>query len=304
MTYSDETQKLIEKYSKISFTPVNFEVKREGWEKLKFPLSGAGYNVDCKLKWEENKGWLPGHDYVTLPMQLIRPKDIRVVIFGQDPYPNPIHVTGIPFEVPDNIHWTKYPLTLRNIFREYCADTHFPYPPTGNLYPWIREGVFLWNVIPTCNPFVSLSHDWEEYLIFAKEIINLISLETGPTGGPIFVFLGARARVLADAVPDDFKDAILQYSHPSPRGAYAGKTPFMGSRLFSTINAMLCASGKKSINWKLSDCGVYGESHDQTKECDVKPVSSYNPHIPPSKDVWREEQLYNKPSPADSTPDT
>lgn len=254
---------------------------------LKFPTSGAGYALN-KLLNEKHPGWLPGVDKVLLPLELINPSDVKVAIFGQDPYPNSDHVTGIPFEVPYNIDWMKYPSTLQNIFREYASDLKYPYPYTASLVKWFEQGVFLWNVIPTCDPGVSLSHEYMTLLYYEalnKEIIETIQNKNKDT--TIFVFLGAKARRYKEYVWEENDDNIIELSHPSPRGAFSGKHPFRHSRLFTTINAKLIANGVSPIDWKLCDVGPFGESHAPVIETST--TSSANPHIPPSKDVWREE---------------
>lgn len=260
---------------------------------LRFENSATAFALENELS--KKTDWLPGRDKLLLPINLTDPTQIRVAIFGQDPYPNSIHATGIPFEVPDNIHWTLYPPTLKNIFREYSSDTKFPYPPTGSLRPWLNNGVFLWNVIPSCDTGVSLSHEYLEplYAHLTKEIIETLQRHNRYKGGVIFVFLGARAREYVQFVNSDNDDQIIELSHPSPRGAFSGKHPFRGSRLFTTINAKLVAAGREPINWKLSEAGPYDRETETLPE--VEAVSSSNPHIPPSKDVWREQWELIKP---------
>ena len=45
---------------------------------------------------------------------------IKVVIIGQDPYPNARHATGLAFSVPADVR--SLPASLRNIFRELHTD--------------------------------------------------------------------------------------------------------------------------------------------------------------------------------------
>ena len=44
------------------------------------------------------------------------PRDVSVVIFGQDPYPNDDHAMGLAFSVKNDVE--KLPPSLRNIFSE------------------------------------------------------------------------------------------------------------------------------------------------------------------------------------------
>ena len=46
--------------------------------------------------------FLPGPDRIFAALQATSPRDVRVVILGQDPYPTPGHANGLAFSVtPD-----------------------------------------------------------------------------------------------------------------------------------------------------------------------------------------------------------
>lgn len=167
----------------------------------------------------------------------------KVVIFGQDPYPNPSHATGIAFDIPSSITKDKFPPTLKNIFKEYCDDLHYPEPTTGTLLPWCEQGVLLYNIIPTCTAYRSMSHsNWWEYQELTKEIIDKLNSKEEV----VFVFLGSRSREFLHKV--DSKHKVLTYSHPSPLGVVGKKSNnFLGSRMFTTINSLL----SKPIDWRL-----------------------------------------------------
>lgn len=183
------------------------------------------------------------------PLRYLAPHEISVFIGGQDPYPDPHYATGTAFDIPPNSY--PFPSSLQNIFKEYCSDLGHPYPTSGSLEPWLKQGVFLWNVIPTCKPWTSMSHDWASWEPLNEQMIDLIYKANEPYGGIVWVFLGSVARRYVGILPDDA--VVLEYSHPSPRGAYSGRNPFMGSRLFSTINDKLIEIGRKPIDWKLPE---------------------------------------------------
>lgn len=178
---------------------------------------------------------------VKLPLKETPYERVSVAIFGQDPYPNPEHSTGIAFSVPEGIK--VLPPTLKNIFTEYQNDLHYPEPSSGSLLKWCHEGVLLWNVIPTCTAYKSLSHvEWTEWHYLTQEIIRRLAEKEC-----LMVFLGGIAKGFA---PADCH-ACLYYSHPSPRGALSGRTPFLGSRIFTTINVELAKKGVEKIDWRL-----------------------------------------------------
>lgn len=171
---------------------------------------------------------------------------ITVAIFGQDPYPSAKHATGIAFDIPETIQVSKFPPTIQNIFKEYSDDLHYPYPQTGSLKTWVDQGVFLWNVIPTCEEGKSMSHaHWPEWQMLTEQVVKALSDK-----GIVFVFLGTVAQTFRKFV-DEKKNDVLVFSHPSPRASAASKHPFFGSRMFSTINDKLADQGQTTINWRL-----------------------------------------------------
>ena len=64
---------------------------------------------------------------------------VKVVILGQDPYPNPGQYYGICFSVPEGV---AIPGSLANIFKEIHRDLGKPIPTSGNLDRWVAQGVF------------------------------------------------------------------------------------------------------------------------------------------------------------------
>lgn len=78
----------------------------------------------------------PGHEifqvFNTCPFEAV-----KVVILGQDPYPNPGQYYGVCFSVPEGV---AIPGSLYNIFREIESDLGKPVPSSGNLDRWVRQG--------------------------------------------------------------------------------------------------------------------------------------------------------------------
>lgn len=173
--------------------------------------------------------------------------EVKVCIVGQDPYPERRFATGLAFSIPRNISPSQYPPTLKTIFGEYKRDLGYPQPQHGDLTEWANQGVLLWNTVPSCRWEYSLSHDWKEWEPLTREILLRLSGR-----GIVFVFLGAIAKRNVDVV-DQSKNEVILLSHPSPRGSMASKNPFIGGRMFSTINAKLNQLGLETIDWRLSD---------------------------------------------------
>ena len=75
----------------------------------------------------------PVQDLVLRAFKLA-PSDVKVVIVGQDPYPNPDHACGLAFSVPKGVK--KLPLTLINIRKELVSDLGLRISETGDLSVW------------------------------------------------------------------------------------------------------------------------------------------------------------------------
>ena len=75
----------------------------------------------------------------------IAPKDIKIVIVGQDPYHNPGQAHGLSFSVPEGV---KAPPSLQNIFKELKSDLGIDVNRT-DLTPWVNQGVLLLNSMLT-----------------------------------------------------------------------------------------------------------------------------------------------------------
>lgn len=217
-------------------------MKLSNWN-LSYFDSGEWQVVEEKLNdlAKQNIRTCPARKDVFKALELVSPAGVRVVILGQDPYPSYLHATGIAFSTPSTIK--DLPPTLKNIFKEYAADLHYPEPTSGDLRKWVEQGVLLWNVIPTCTAGKPGSHRWPEWEPLTLEILHQLSAET-----VVVVCMGNVAYSLASQIPHL---SLIHVSHPSPLGVSRGKVPFAGSRIFTTINCKLRDIGQRAIDWRL-----------------------------------------------------
>ncbi len=177
----------------------------------------------------------PAYENIFAAYQL-PPYEIKVAIFGQDPYPTPGVAHGLAFSVSE--HKQPLPASLRNIFKELENDCGVKPALNGDLHRWADQGVLLLNQILTTRPTQSLAHEnfgWQEFTAATARIVG----ESGAIG----IFWGSKAQQLAK-----YFDSKLSISsaHPSPLSAYRG---FFGSAPFSKTNALLHQSGKPEIVW-------------------------------------------------------
>ena len=101
------------------------------------------------------RGYQPAGDLVFRAFR--RPlADVRVLVVGQDPYPNPRHPIGLSFAVERHVR--PLPPSLVNIYRELRDDLGIEPPDHGDLSAWADRGVMLLNRVLTVRPGDSNSH--------------------------------------------------------------------------------------------------------------------------------------------------
>lgn len=223
-------------------------IQAHSWEDLEYWKSREWEDVKHYIMQRRKKGTSinppltsQGREQYLKAFQTVKLTDVKVVMMGQDPYPNPEHATGIAFHTEKGI-----PPTLRNIFVEYFNDLHYELPTSGNLSKWMEEGVFLWNAIPTCTAWgQDPLHRGIGWWKLSEEIVSVLSQY-----GVVFILMGSVARELAPLV-DLEKSRLIETSHPSPRASKLSRHPFFGSRPFSTANALLLELGKTPVDWRL-----------------------------------------------------
>ncbi len=218
------------------------------WKELKFWDSGEHQVIQERLEdlLAIKKTFNPTKDKLYAALDATPFDKVKVVIIGQDPYPDQSVSTGLAFDIPKGKR--KFPITLQTLFKEYCDDLHHPYPLSGSLRKWTEQGVLLWNAIPTCETNKSLSHyGWFEWHFLTKEIIEYLC--SHKEKGVVFCFLGSVPKEFSKYVTEPSKCFFT--SHPSPRGNMSSKTPFLGSRMFTTVNDYLNQLELGPIDWRL-----------------------------------------------------
>jgi len=165
---------------------------------------------------------------------------VKLVILGQDPYHGVGQAHGLCFSVPSGI---KHPPSLVNIFKEIQRDTGLPYPQSGCLEPWARQGVLLLNSLLTVRAGQAASHAQIGWQQFTDATIRAISNERE---GIVFLLWGAFA-IKKRSLIDERRHYILTSAHPSPLSAYQG---FIGNGHFTAANDLLLSRNLHPIDWR------------------------------------------------------
>lgn len=169
--------------------------------------------------------------------------DIKVVIIGQDPYHGHGQAHGYSFSVPDGI---KPPPSLVNIYKEISDEFGISMnKQTGNLLPWVNQGVFLLNTSLTVEASNAGSHSKIGWDLLTNAIIEEISKTQKNV---VFLLWGAHAATMEPLIKKHNEHLILMSAHPSPFSAHRG---FLGNGHFKKANNYLQEHGKTPINWQI-----------------------------------------------------
>jgi uracil-DNA glycosylase len=190
---------------------------------------------------EAGKTVYPPSNQIFAAYDAIPIDQVKVVVLGQDPYPNEGQAHGHSFSVPMGI---SIPASLRNIYKELTADIEgFKAPKHGNLEAWVKQGVFLINATLTVEAKKANSHKDIGWQKFTDATIKKIS---DACSGVVFMLWGKFAQGKASLI-DKTKHLVLEAAHPSPLAGDA----FLGNKHFSQANAYLVQQGKTPIDWTL-----------------------------------------------------
>ena len=166
--------------------------------------------------------------------------EVKVVIIGQDPYHGVGQANGLCFSVNDGI---PFPPSLMNVFKEIEQDLKLPFPKSGNLERWAKQGILLLNATLTVRQSEAGSHQNKGWETFTDAVIQKISEEKENV---VFLLWGGFAKKKGLKI-NRTKHHVLETGHPSPLSANRGL--WFGNKHFSNTNEFLKSKDKKEIIW-------------------------------------------------------
>lgn len=179
---------------------------------------------------------IPSHDIIYRALELTPQNKVKVVIFGQDPYPRKEDACGLAFSVPKG---RPIPSSLRSIHKsmELSGYNHYK---SGDLTPWTKRGVLLLNTSLTTVEGKSNAHKglWDRF------IINVISsLQYKPV---LYWMMGKESQRFKEYIKNGI---IYETYHPSGRAG----NKFRTHPHFSKVNELLDNIGLGIIDWSLEE---------------------------------------------------
>ncbi|MDE2455993.1 MAG: uracil-DNA glycosylase [Burkholderiales bacterium] len=142
-------------------------------------------------------------------LRLVPPDAVKVVVFGQDPYPRPGHADGLAFSAGHG-----KPHSLRRVFEVLEVDRPgWKRPAVWKLDAWAGAGVLLLNPVLTVEVGVAGSHAECGWQALTSQIVQVLCARRAP---PIFLLWGKPANAFFDAArPEGSAPAVLRTRHPS-----------------------------------------------------------------------------------------
>ncbi len=183
---------------------------------------------------------------------------VRVVIIGQDPYPDINKATGVAFSMPmpppdmpdDEV---KLSPSIKRIYKAIeNDDVPFETPNHGNLECWAERGVLLLNRALTfrkcnrCATNIHRHHGWEA---FTEAVVNALLISELPIH---FILWGNEAKNVKKYInrhDNGEHHIVLESRHPTPRtAAYIREFLYCGH--FSVVREN-AREGELPISWLL-----------------------------------------------------
>jgi len=162
--------------------------------------------------------------------------DLKVVIVGQDPYPQLGVADGIAFSCSVK---GKAEKSLQYILKQTTGKTTYT-PEECDLKRWANQGVLLINTAFTCEVNKIGSH-YGIWKSFTEHVFGNINRHNPDT---IFILMGKKAEAWQTLLPNC---KILKCSHPAS-AAYRGGE-WDSNDVFDKANEILNTQDKACINW-------------------------------------------------------
>jgi uracil-DNA glycosylase len=181
-------------------------------------------------------------------------KDLKVVIVGQDPYPQLGTADGMAFSC--SLTGEAQP-SLQYILKAIYKTTYlwagdpFKHPSEENEIPsndpdltrWANQGVLLLNTALSVELGSPGKHQgiWRPFMSYLLDMLNTIN------SGVVFIFLGRKAQELADLIDED-RHYKLFASHPAS-AAYNNQAEWDCEDVFMKCNELLQQANGTRIKW-------------------------------------------------------
>jgi uracil-DNA glycosylase len=167
--------------------------------------------------------------------------ELKVIIVGQDPYPQFGIADGIAFSCSNT---NELQTSLSYILDEINRTVYKGHPGSLNLdlARWSNQGVLMLNSALT----TTVGKIGQHYTLWQPFLAYLFDHLTWNTNGLVYIYMGKQAQGWADAVNDN--NYKFMVSHPAS-AAYAGDKAWDSKNVFNETNTVLQKMYNTKIIW-------------------------------------------------------
>lgn len=173
--------------------------------------------LDVIAEKRKTKEILPSRNDVLNAIKQTSLDNVKILIIGQDPYPNAEHAHGLAFSSLSD----KTPASLRNIFKKLEKDFPNLKHNSNTLTNWTKQGVLLLNTSLTFED--KAPKVLKEHTLLWKPVIDNIYQVLINRGKTLIVFRwGAHAQKSGEVFEGKKNIYVMDTTHPSPLSANRG----------------------------------------------------------------------------------
>lgn len=195
-----------------------------------------------------NKSLLcPDYKDIFKAFYLCRYKDLKVVMIGQDPYPQRGVATGILFGNKKEVSEENLSPSLK-IVKEACINFEIPHNSIifdQTLESWAKQGILMINSALT----VELGKVGSHTMMWRPFMVNLMKSLSHYNTGIIYVLFGEQAKTFKPYI-NAKTNIILEEKHPAYYARIERKMP---SRVFEEVSRLTKDMYGESIKFYLED---------------------------------------------------
>ena len=194
---------------------------------------------------------VPSRDKWFACLEDFEPRDTKVIILGQDPYPTKADAVGVSFAVAKG---AQIPRSLVNVMKvaRWSLDQEFAkerqWPMDRTLLNWRRQGVLMLNVRLTTEVGKRNAHARKGWEAITRAIMEVACSESRHV---VSLLWGNDAHKMAEDLRS-WGSELLQSSHPSPLGwtKSGSHGAFRESLCFYHVNERRKMLGMERIAWE------------------------------------------------------
>lgn len=200
--------------------------------------------------YREGKPICPEPENIFRAFSILPPDKVRVVLVGQDPYPQKGIATGILFANKENTPEDKLSPSLKVIKNSFLRLLQNPEKGTNfnpSLVYIAEQGVLMINSALT----VEMNKPGSHSMIWRPFVSTLLRNLSNMNHNIIFVLFGSQARTFRPYINKE--NFCVELVHPAYYARAGGEEQKNGEStyegLWRSINALLTSMGEKEISW-------------------------------------------------------